>query len=281
MVAKRARGNSKTKSISSAVISAQRLTQFAPPQLLEGEDANAYDELHSRVCAAVKPADIMEELLIADVISGHWEAVRWQRLKTTLLRGVSYNELESFLNEAIDYELYRKGFEQAFAEALQDSLGEDQQADNFVKNLARQFAAGDPDTIARIRVLGRLGEFKAILDGEKAEKARELAQDYARKVPTAVKLVNKCLASHGRMMDGFAVDALVDRVGTSRIDCLAAIERMDRLASIAEARRNASFREIDRHRQELSEALRRSLQTIEDGEFQVIEPTPVQEDSAA
>jgi hypothetical protein len=49
---------------------AQRLSLFGPPLLLEGEDAAAYDELLARVCAAVKPVDVIDEMLIADIVVG-------------------------------------------------------------------------------------------------------------------------------------------------------------------------------------------------------------------
>ena len=52
---------------------------------------------------------------------------------------------------------------------------------------------------------------------------------------------------------------------------LDAIERFDRQAT---SRRNASLHEIDRRRAVLGETLRRSVQEIEDGEFEVIETTP-------
>ena len=52
------------------------------------------------------------------------------------------------------------------------------------------------------------------------------------------------------------------------------IERIDRLTTIAEGRRNASLREIDRRRAALGETLRRSVQDVEDSEFEVIETTP-------
>jgi hypothetical protein len=45
------------------------------------------------------------------------------------------------------------------------------------------------------------------------------------------------------------------------------IERIDRLTAIAETRRNAALREIDRRRVVLGAALRRSVQEIEDAEF--------------
>jgi len=54
------------------------------------------------------------------------------------------------------------------------------------------------------------------------------------------------------------------------------IERIDRLISIAETRRNISLREIDRRRMVLGEALRRNLQEVEEGEFEVIETTPAE-----
>src|SRR5215470_10825383 len=64
----------------------QRLAVFGPPLLLEGEDAAAYDELLSRVCAAVKPADIIDEMFIADIVALEWEVLRWRRLKWTLMQ---------------------------------------------------------------------------------------------------------------------------------------------------------------------------------------------------
>jgi len=51
------------------------------------------------------------------------------------------------------------------------------------------------------------------------------------------------------------------------------IERVDRLISIAEGRRNASLREIDRRRSVLGEKVRRSVQEIEERELPLIEAT--------
>ena len=55
---------------------AQGLALFGPPPLLEGEDAAAYDQLLARICAAVKPVDIIDEMFIADVVSLEWEVLR-------------------------------------------------------------------------------------------------------------------------------------------------------------------------------------------------------------
>jgi hypothetical protein len=45
------------------------------------------------------------------------------------------------------------------------------------------------------------------------------------------------------------------------------IERIDRLTAIAETRRNAALREIDRRNAVLGEALRQRMQQIEDDDF--------------
>ena len=53
---------SPTNPTSAADRSAKRLALFGPPPLIEGEDAAAYDELLVRTSAAVKPADILEDI---------------------------------------------------------------------------------------------------------------------------------------------------------------------------------------------------------------------------
>ena len=45
------------------------------------------------------------------------------------------------------------------------------------------------------------------------------------------------------------------------------------MLALMEARRNATLREIDRHRQTLGQKLRRAAQQLEDGQFRVIEHT--------
>ena len=54
-----------------------------------------------------------------------------------------------------------------------------------------------------------------------------------------------------------------------------------RRITIAESRRNASLREIDRRRAVIGETLRRSVQEAEDREFEVIEVTPAEGENAA
>jgi hypothetical protein len=50
----------KTESMTLARV--ERLT-FLSPLLLDGEDADMYEEIVARMCAALKPVDIIDELL--------------------------------------------------------------------------------------------------------------------------------------------------------------------------------------------------------------------------
>ena len=62
---------------------------------------------------------------------------------------------------------------------------------------------------------------------------------------------------------------------------LVKVERIDHLTAVAEGRRNASLREIDRRRPVFAETLRRSVQQIEHDEIDVIEAVPAKEEPAA
>ena len=71
MVAFMSRKSERKTEIEAARVPGQveRLALFGPPLLLEGEDAAAYDELLARVCAAIKPVDVIDEMLIADILA--------------------------------------------------------------------------------------------------------------------------------------------------------------------------------------------------------------------
>src|SRR5215831_18076945 len=88
----------------------QRLTVFGPPLLLAGEDAAAYDELLARMCAAVKPVDVIDEMLIAEIVALEWEVLRWRRLKLTLMQEEILKALRNFLVEQFEsnYALHKE-----------------------------------------------------------------------------------------------------------------------------------------------------------------------------
>ena len=62
--------------------------------MLEGEDAALYDELVGRMCAAVQPADMIDELFVADLVYLAWEILRGRRLKFGLLQASLHEVLK-------------------------------------------------------------------------------------------------------------------------------------------------------------------------------------------
>ena len=64
---------------------------------------------------------------------------------------------------------------------------------------------------------------------------------------------------------GLTIDEVTARTLENKLD---SFERLDRLLASAEARRNNALREIDRHRDALGSGVRRSIEEIEDAEFQ-------------
>jgi hypothetical protein len=237
----------------------QRVAVFGPPLLLEGEVAAAYDELLARVCAAVKPADIIDEMFIADSVALEWEVLRWRRLKWTLMQETGLEALKLFLVKQLESNYDEEHFKSYLTTILQNNLPTEQAGS--AGTLAAECAPNNAEANEKLdEVLGSIGlEMNTVLDDARADKAKELAQGYVRGERDAVTLVNELLTDAGTSMDRFMTKALGDRIDK--------IERIDRLTAIAETRRNAALREIDRRRAVLGETLRRSVREIEDDEF--------------
>ena len=269
------KANSKTKSNISPLAKVQGLMLFgSAPLLLPGEDEDAYHEFSSRVRTAINPVDSIDEMFIADVVSLEWEILRWRRLKSSLMRTRGREALQQFLRAHLDYyDHYQTHFEQDLAEILQDNLAEGKtEAD--AQALAHKCARDEPDADDKVnQILASINlDMDDVLKSAQARKAGELAQDYLQRKQGAIKLIDKLLASAGSSIDALMVQALPMELDK--------IERIDRLITIAETRRNAMLREIDRRRAVLSEALRRQVQEVE-GEFEVVEKTPEETKSAA
>jgi hypothetical protein len=256
-----------------------KLIVFGRPQLLEDEDIAAYDELVARLCAAVKPTDIIYEIYIADVIALEWEVLRWRRFKFSRMRAHGLKALEDFLNGNLEYHLYSEHFANDVAEILQENLPRDELKD--ARKLAQACARNQPDAVEKVeRVLfgidmdvGITRRMDKILGDARARKAKELMQECARRESNAINLVDEILARAGLGMDDLLADALSDHLDE--------IEAIDRLIASTESRRNAALREIERRHALLGERLRRSLQEIDDGGFEVIESSPDKGKNAA
>jgi hypothetical protein len=273
-MSKHVRSDLKNKSKSKSKTSASgRSTLFGQPLLLEGEDAAAYDQLRERICAAEKPVDIIDEMFIDDIVYWEWEVLRWRRLQWSFLKARRLKKLEDFLAEQLDYDVYQEHFEAELEEFLQAVLSKDRSED--ARKLARESARGNRDAENKVHELLAKGllSMKGIMKGARARKAGELVQGYVRRESDAVTLINELLTSRGKSMDGLMAETLAEQLDD--------IERIDRLTAIAENRRNASLREIERRRAVLGQTLRRSVQEVEDAEFKVIETTQTKEKSAA
>ena len=239
----------------------QRLAVFGPPLLLEGEDAAAYDQLLARFCAAVKPVDVIDEMLTADIVALEWEVLRWRRLKRTLMQEVALKALERFLIDRLEsnYALHEEHFQSYLTEILKNNLPPEQ-ADS-AEMLAAECAPPTDEANDKLdEVLSSIGlNMDTVLDDARADKAKELVQEYVRGERDAVTLIHELFTDAGVSMDTFMANALAQKIDI--------IERIDRLAAVAERRRNAALREIDRRRAVLGETLRRRVQEIEDGDF--------------
>jgi hypothetical protein len=175
---------------------------FGPPPLFEGEDAKAYDELLTRISTVVKPADILEDIWVRDLVDLTWDVFRLRRLKANVMAANAY-----------------KG----------------------------------------------LSEILAPLVG--CSHAETLAEAWAARKSDVADEIDKALASAGLSMDAVMAQTL-----SLKLDD---IERIEHMTAIAEARRNTTLREIDRHRETLGQKLRRAVPQLEDGQLRVIENIPI------
>lgn len=87
---RKSRPSSKSKALA-------RVTIFGPPPILPGEDAHAYEELATRVCRAVKPTSIIEEMWIRDIAHLTWEVARLRKIVARLISDKVPDLLETLL----------------------------------------------------------------------------------------------------------------------------------------------------------------------------------------
>ena len=107
-----------------------------------------------------------------------------------------------------------------------------------------------------------------------AEKqVKELVKKWAMRDPAAIERVDKLLESVNTTTNTVMAEAFVNN--------LEIIESIDRLITIAEARRNAAFREIRRHRESFAQKLRGTINEIEATEFKTVKPSLIAPKSAA
>lgn len=111
--------------IVSSAGTAARLSLLGGRPLFAGEDEIAYDQLLARVFAAVKPADVIEEIWIQDIADLSWEVVRLRRLKAELLTSSAHKGLRRVLNALL--------------------------GDQEAQNLTQQWAAQIPEALEEVK----------------------------------------------------------------------------------------------------------------------------------
>jgi hypothetical protein len=188
-------------------IASKAVNPLGPPQLIDGEDGRAYEDLHERVCLSVQPADILEEIWVRDLVDLTWEILRWRRLKSSLMAASAFKGLQKVL-EPFSFEGYH-----------------------------------------------------------------DLVEDWAARKPDAIAQVNRMLETAGLTTD--AVMAL------TACENLEAIRTMETMIAMAEHRRNEALCQIERHRVTLAHRARRTIQQLEDAEYQVVDAKVPQSKSAA
>jgi len=91
-----------------------------------------------------------------------------------------------------------------------------------------------------------------------------VARDWACGNDTAAARIEAVFATAGVTMDAVHAKTMVLRIDE--------IERIDRMTMLAERRRDATLHEIDRHRMDFAQRLRRAVDAAEEAEFKVIAP---------
>lgn len=75
-----------------------------PPPLIEGENAVAYDDLLARISGTLKPADILEEIWVRDVVDLVWDAFRLRRLKAHLLAAAAHEGMAQLIGPLLKWD---------------------------------------------------------------------------------------------------------------------------------------------------------------------------------
>jgi hypothetical protein len=71
--------------------------------LFAGEDAAAYDSLLGRVSDVVKPADVLEEIWLQDMVELSWEVARLRRMKAEFLNSSAHRGLRKVLDALLGW----------------------------------------------------------------------------------------------------------------------------------------------------------------------------------
>ena len=261
------RRKAKSKSISLSGPSTSREPLIGKPLLLDGEDAAAYERFSALINATVQPIDTIERVFVDNIVSLEWEVLRWRRLKCGFIQTLGLKALKERLVRDLDYAQYSEYYVEDLAEILEETF------QKATLSLLRLW----PKSMPRISQMQSTELIRSSPGLERTRsksptkhrrgKRKELVQEYRRREPATIILVDEILAGAGTSMDALIAEAMVEQMEM--------VERFDRLTAIAESRRNASLHEIERRRALFGETMRRCTNEIEDAEFEEVSDTHI------
>jgi hypothetical protein len=149
---------------------------FGAPPLTGFEDAAAYDELLARIAGAVKPADVIEEMWVRDVVDLAWETLRLRRLKALLLTAAAPEGMVATLTPSIGAEAARELAEEWAAGGRRAA----RRAEKFLAAAGLAPEAVTAHTLAlRIDDVERIDRMIMLTEGRRAAALREIERHRA------------------------------------------------------------------------------------------------------
>jgi hypothetical protein len=76
---------------------------FATPSLMNGEDVEAYKELHAWVQETVKPREVWDHMMVSDVVNHFWEQQRYRRCTGAIINAGRRAALLKILHDGIGF----------------------------------------------------------------------------------------------------------------------------------------------------------------------------------
>jgi hypothetical protein len=107
---------------------------FGPPPFLEGEDSSAYNELLARVSGRVKPADMLEEIWVLDVVDLTWQIFRWRRLMGNLTKATEHEGVQAVLVPILGLNGISPAQDAVMALTLAEIISEIERMDRLIMN---------------------------------------------------------------------------------------------------------------------------------------------------
>jgi hypothetical protein len=74
---------------------------FSTPSLVKGENQHLYGELYRRVEGVVRPKDVFDQMMVADIANHFWEQQRYRRCTGTVINSKRRATLVRMLHGAI------------------------------------------------------------------------------------------------------------------------------------------------------------------------------------